>query len=164
MSYAQGGGVSFWCFAFVVSKYAELLDTVFLVLRKKPVPLLHWYHHATVSVLSIHSMAVLGPTGVIMAAMNSIVHSVMYTYYFLAAIMNRPPSWGKIVTKLQIAQMILGTVMAGAVFAVALYVENAYGDLSNNLMIGIIYVSYLALFVQYYQRRYRVSRVADKEM
>lgn len=33
---------------FALSKPIELLDTLFLILRKRPVIFLHWYHHVTV--------------------------------------------------------------------------------------------------------------------
>lgn len=35
-----------WAFCF--SKLPELVDTVFIVLRKQPLIFLHWYHHASV--------------------------------------------------------------------------------------------------------------------
>ena len=37
---------------FIYSKLPELFDTVFLVLRKKPVIFLHWFHHVTVGLPS----------------------------------------------------------------------------------------------------------------
>jgi hypothetical protein len=157
-SYAQDGEVSFWFVLFALSKYAELIDTVFLVLRKKPVPFLHWYHHATVLLISIHSLAVDGPSGAIMMSMNIVVHSVMYTYYFLAAVMHKPPRWGRFVTTIQIVQMILGSLMALALCLVnhtsMFRVENCYGVPSNNATIAIIYTSYLVLFLQFYAKRY----------
>merc|ERR1719281_2012003 len=41
------GACGFWVQLFIFSKVAELLDTAFLVARKRPVSFLHWYHHVT---------------------------------------------------------------------------------------------------------------------
>ena len=43
------GPVGLWVGLFIFSKIPELLDTVFLVLQKKRVIFLHWFHHVTVS-------------------------------------------------------------------------------------------------------------------
>ena len=158
-THGQGGEVSFWCLMFVFSKYAELIDTVFLVLRKKTVSFLHWYHHATVLLLAVQTMALNGPSGIIMGTMNSIVHSVMYTYYFLAAVLERPPSWSKLVTRLQIAQMIVGSVMAVGLFVIPRFVEYAHSVWINNVSIAAVYLSYLALFLQFYIKRYSAKKV-----
>jgi GNS1/SUR4 family. len=37
-----------WCYLFYASKYYEFFDTLFLVLKKKPLSFLHVYHHASV--------------------------------------------------------------------------------------------------------------------
>jgi len=147
------GAVGFWSLLFVLSKYAELLDTLFLVLRKKPVPFLHSFHHATVLLISIGTMMIYGPTGVIMLTVNYCVHAIMYTYYAIAAV-TKPPSWGKTVTILQIAQMVNGLVMSGAIWYGAQYVEYCEGQAVNGYGIVFIYASYLFLFVKFYIDRY----------
>ena len=157
------GSVGLWCVLFVLSKYAELVDTLFLVLRKKPVPFLHWYHHASVLLLSIGTMMVYGPSGIIMIAMNYFVHSIMYTYYAIAAV-RKPPSWGKYVTVLQIAQMVGGLAMLGLIVFGAHYVPNCEVQAYNVYAIGFIYLSYLILFVQFYINRYRADRSVSKKV
>lgn len=44
-----------WAFAFAASKVVELGDTIFLLMRKKPLIFLHWYHHAVVLIYSWNS-------------------------------------------------------------------------------------------------------------
>lgn len=101
------GAYGFWSIVFLYSKFAELIDTAFLVLRKKDVPLIHWFHHLTVLCYCWDAYRQHQATGYFFVIMNVFVHSIMYFYYFLAAI-SRPPKWGKIVTNLQIAQMFMG--------------------------------------------------------
>uniref|UniRef100_A0A1I7XDT6 Elongation of very long chain fatty acids protein n=1 Tax=Heterorhabditis bacteriophora TaxID=37862 RepID=A0A1I7XDT6_HETBA len=50
------GPAAFWACMFAFSKIAEFGDTLFLVLRKRPVIFLHWYHHAVVLIYSWHSV------------------------------------------------------------------------------------------------------------
>lgn len=38
------GAAGLWTMLFVHSKYVEFVDTFFLIVRKKPVSLLHWYY------------------------------------------------------------------------------------------------------------------------
>ena len=42
------GAAGLWTMLFIFSKVPELVDTVFLVITKKNVEFLHWYHHFTV--------------------------------------------------------------------------------------------------------------------
>lgn len=132
---------SYWLFLFVASKLPELVDTMFLRLRKRPVIFLHWYHHIVTllwcwytarhswrissSVRSVAPLALPRPslTSVLVpqilyvgATMNYFVHSIMYTYYALAAM-----GFGRTMAKMrinllltssQILQMVVGLYVA----------------------------------------------------
>lgn len=69
-------------------KIIDLLDTVFMVLKKKysQITFLHVYHHGGM-VISTWAAIRYGPGGhsIYVLVLNSIVHIVMYGYYFGAA-------------------------------------------------------------------------------
>eukprot|EP00923_Selenidium_pygospionis_P015036 GHVN01026096.1.p1 GENE.GHVN01026096.1~~GHVN01026096.1.p1 ORF type:complete len:396 (+),score=51.23 GHVN01026096.1:115-1188(+) len=158
-----------WVVLFVYSKYIELIDTAFIVLRKKPLSFLHWYHHVTVLLYSWDSALREQPCGLVFVAMNYSVHAIMYYYYYLASD-GRKRSWGRIVTLLQISQMVVGlaTTAAGLWYA-TVYPEIVYLEAKDgltptnvgcyvskaNLGVGVVvYASYLCLFVQFFLKRY----------
>lgn len=159
------GATGMWVQFFILSKIPELFDTVFIVLRKKPLVFLHWYHHITVLLFCWHSYVTESPGGIYFAAMNYAVHFIMYFYYFLMAI-RMMPKWfpAGIVTMAQISQMVVGvtlTIVSGHLYA--------YPRVSNSQMYrvakcdvkidnlwagGLMYASYFALFVHFAIDRY----------
>lgn len=155
---------------FILSKIPELIDTVFIVLRKKPLIFLHWYHHVTVLAYCWHSYVTESGAGLYFISMNYTVHAVMYFYYFLMAIRSIPkwfPSW--IITTIQILQMVVGT----AVVCYSIYFKN-YGsknfsvgscnvEFENLVVGGIIYASYLYLFMEFAVKRYIFKGDAKKK-
>jgi len=178
------GSCGLWLLMFILSKTPDLVDTWVLVLRKKPVMLLHWYHHSTVLFFCWYCWAVLYPCGLWFAAMNLAVHTVMYFYYFLAS-MASTPSWGILVTLLQISQMIAGLLIQLMVLSYFwdgghnITLSAIWNSLNPNysynypldysptscnadigpIIIGIlIYLSYLILFVHFFVKRYFRSR------
>lgn len=150
------GAAGLWILAFILSKYFELIDTVFLVLRKKPVNFLHWYHHCTVLMYCWHSYVFEMPTGIYFAAMNYSVHALMYLYYFLAAVLPKPPRWATWVTILQLAQMVGGIFITVSHLRILLYrtVPECDGHLTNLIGALAMYASYFVLFAQFFAQRY----------
>ena len=65
------------------SKVAELLDTFFLLVRKRPIIVLHWYHHLSVLLFCWHAYSARIGTGLWFATMNYSVHTLMYFYFGL---------------------------------------------------------------------------------
>lgn len=157
-SYGRGP-VGFWTLAFVFSKFFELIDTVFLVVRKKKVGFLHWYHHFTVMMYCWNSYVYEMPTGIWFCVMNYTVHSVMYWYYFLAAI-GKPPSWAFAVTVLQLSQMFIGCyITVSHILKMTIYpVANCDGYMPNLIAAGIMYASYFYLFAEFMVKRYCCKR------
>lgn len=153
------GPTGFWVMLFIFSKIPELMDTVFIVLRKKPLIFLHWYHHVTVLLFCWNAYATLAGSGLYFVAMNYTVHALMYGYYCLQALNACPKSFPTIlITLMQIAQMFIGT---GVCISCWYYLLSATeggpscaNDLSNLMAGGAMYGSYLYLFVEFAVARY----------
>lgn len=154
------GSTGLWVQMFILSKFPELLDTLFIVVHKKPLIFLHWYHHITVLLYCWHSYVTHTPSGIFFVQMNYGVHSVMYFYYFLMAIKIRPP-WAMMVTVLQISQMFVGVTFTVLNF---IYVGSDHCTIShsNNLAAFGMYGSYLFLFLQFFISRYFVKSSQKK--
>jgi len=147
----------FWANIFVFSKYIELLDTVFLIVKnpERPVPFLHFYHHATVLAFSWYAAHMKYSAALWSILINSSVHLVMYFYYFLTELGYRP-SWAVVITVTQITQMVVGVAMNGIWVYKYMTGAGCQCDAPNAIMISalIMYGSYLLLFVQFFVKRY----------
>ncbi|XP_075223932.1 very long chain fatty acid elongase 7-like [Lycorma delicatula] len=145
-----------WCFLF--SKIVDLLDTFFMVLKKKNshITFLHLYHHTTMvsgSWISIKYMR--GEQGIIPCAINCGVHVIMYTYYFLAALgpeVQKYLWWKRYLTKIQIAQFIIVIAFFGYLYLKDCEVSQAY----NVLWVTNVIVIF-CLFMNFYIKTYLLS-------
>ena len=151
------GSTGLWVQLFVLSKIPELIDTFFIIIHKKNLIFLHWYHHVSVLLYCWHSYMTRAPHGLIFCVMNYAVHCVMYGYYFLMAARIKPKAFKAVyITIAQISQMVVGV----GVTAIGCYllwikqVESCFLSNDNNVAALIMYGSYLFLFLEFFLQRY----------
>ncbi|RZF45222.1 hypothetical protein LSTR_LSTR012645 [Laodelphax striatellus] len=95
-----------------LSKIIDVMDTVFIILRKKysQLSLLHIYHHAGMIFVSwVGLKYVPGGQSVFLGVINTFIHVVMYGYYLLTLVDKRYTSswWKKHITQLQMLQFLM---------------------------------------------------------
>jgi hypothetical protein len=149
------GATGFWVMLFIFSKIPELIDTVFIVLRKKPLIFLHWYHHVTVLLFCWSAYSTMAGSGLYFVAMNYSVHALMYGYYCLQALGVCPKSFPAIlITMSQILQMFVGTGVCISCWYYKYSGKVCANETSNLIAGALMYGSYLYLFMDFAVRRY----------
>uniref|UniRef100_A0A915JIN9 Elongation of very long chain fatty acids protein n=1 Tax=Romanomermis culicivorax TaxID=13658 RepID=A0A915JIN9_ROMCU len=146
----------FWTQMFGFSKAIELLDTVFIVLRKRPLVFLHWYHHVSVLVYTWHAYKDHTAAGRWFVYMNYVVHACMYTYYALRSMGYRlPKHLAMALTTMQILQMVLGCLVAATVYYVKLNEITPCQQTFESLYFSfVIYSTYFVLFAHFFYNTY----------
>jgi len=169
-------GLGIWMATlFGLSKILEFGDTLFLILRKREVEFLHWYHHSSVLLYAWFNIVTLFPVANIFATVNCFVHTIMYGYFFLSAIGQRP-WWGKYVTRIQLLQMLIGlaSVSLWSYYYLTdqnclMWVNNFPGlyipEANEKAMIVasvVVYGSYFYLFLAFYFKRFKSDSSTPK--
>lgn len=135
---------------YVFSKFWELVDTVLLYARGRPISSLHWTHHVLTLVYSVFAYNQCSHAAVYFSALNYAVHTLMYAYY---ASLHWWPGWrqhGHYVTVVQILQF------AWAMIFTWLYEAHfAWGTYSTA---WLMYSYYFFEFVSLWRQRRRVSQ------
>nr|XP_046213702.1 elongation of very long chain fatty acids protein 4-like [Oncorhynchus gorbuscha] len=103
------------CWWFYSSKVIELSDLVFFILRKKNSHLtfLHVYRHGTMIFNWWAGVKYVAGVRFLIGLINSLVHVVMYLYYWLAALghhMQRYLWWKRYLTFLQLLHFLIVTI------------------------------------------------------
>ncbi|KAJ1728116.1 Fatty acyl-CoA elongase/Polyunsaturated fatty acid specific elongation enzyme [Coemansia biformis] len=155
-----------------LTKWLEFTDTVFLVLKKKPLQFLHVYHHTLTMALCFTQLNGVTSVSWVVITLNLFVHVVMYFYYFLASC-KIYPWWKKYVTTLQIVQFIID--LGFVYFCTYQLIASRYyptilphcGDCAGTETAAVfgcaLLSSYLLLFVQFFQRTYSKKQAAKRQ-
>ncbi|XP_037352438.1 elongation of very long chain fatty acids protein 3 [Talpa occidentalis] len=152
--FAENSIIRFWSSLFVLSKIIELGDTAFIILRKRPLIFVHWYHHSTVLLYTSFAFKSKMPAGGCFMTMNYGVHAIMYTYYTLrAAKVNCPQKFPMFITSLQILQMVVGVITS-----ILAYLwrdkQGCHTTEKDVFWSFILYATYFVLFAHFFIRTY----------
>lgn len=146
--------IASWYFS--ISKIIDLLDTVFFVLKKKQshISFLHVYHHVNMVITCFaHLRFIKSENAAIGTIINSFVHVVMYSYYFLTALgpsVQKHLWWKKYLTRIQIIQFIFGIL-----YCLGLIVFNCtHSKLFILYILADVFI-FLYLFLKFYKKTYK---------
>lgn len=155
---------------YVLNKYLDLFDTVLFVLRKKQnqISFLHVFHHVVMvgwPALTLHLPGLADGECVVGGGLNSMVHVIMYSYYFATI-------WGdrlkritqfvkKHITQIQLTQFVMLLVIFGrGTFGLCQYAIyfSAFAFYLNIVFLGL----FLQMYVQFYTKRGRTKKTSTE--
>ncbi|XP_033735408.1 elongation of very long chain fatty acids protein 7-like [Pecten maximus] len=154
----SGDRMAFTTYLFFISKMVELTDTIIFVLKKKfhQLTFLHLFHHGFLPFNWWFGIKFApGGWGTFHAFINTMVHSVMYMYYFLSACgpaIQKYLWWKKYITKIQIAQFIL---VIGHTLSTFLFVKHCDYPVLAVRMVLFYNFCFLVLFLNFYIKTYK---------
>ena len=155
---AREVGMAKVIYIFYVSKLYEYLDTYIMLLKGnlKQVSFLHVYHHLSISLIW-WAIAYSAPGGDAWysAALNSLVHVVMYMYYYLMGKSSADPTfrkkylwWGKYLTSFQMTQFV--SMLAQGVYT---YLYSDYPKWISKFLV-VYMMTLLVLFLNFFVGKY----------
>lgn len=147
---SSGFRISYLVWVHYNNKYIELLDTLWMILRKKnnQISFLHCYHHvlliwAWYLCIKIES----GGDCYFGATVNSFIHVIMYGYYTMA-LLNIPCPWKKWITNCQMLQF--AACLTHSIYVI--YKGNM--PIALPLAQGFVMINMLILFGNFYAKSY----------
>eukprot|EP00123_Amoebidium_parasiticum_P012619 comp21477_c0_seq1/m.29734 comp21477_c0_seq1/g.29734 ORF comp21477_c0_seq1/g.29734 comp21477_c0_seq1/m.29734 type:complete len:267 (-) comp21477_c0_seq1:687-1487(-) len=142
----------FHLYVYYLSKFYELLDTVILVLKKRPVIFLHWYHHSIVIAMVWLWLECKPSYSSIGMFANTLVHVFMYYYYMCAAL--KWSVWFKRhITSMQIVQFFSSFVLW--LPTLRYHTQAPCAGMSAHMFSALCNASFLYLFVRFRENAYK---------
>jgi len=143
-----------WFYIFLLSKFYELLDTVIIILKKRPLIFLHVYHHFITIVLTYAMLDNEVAMQWFCIIANVIVHVPMYQHYAISSL-GISVWWKKYITMLQIVQFVGDLVLNSMAL---MYFSNKEWTCSGSkptwLFGQAVLLSFLVLFILFFKSTY----------
>jgi len=153
-----------WYYLFMLSKIYEFIDTIIILLKKRPLIFLHVYHHCITLLLTF----VMLEQGVVVQWLaiiaNATVHIFMY-YYYAISCLGYSVWWKKYITSMQIVQFVVDLTANCIGFYYIFTSDGKYscsGHPSAWIFGQSILLSFLLLFIQFYNSAYKLSDARHK--
>lgn len=148
--------VSLWCYVFYVSKYYELLDTLFLLLKGKTPRPVQTVHHTSVLLLfwAFENARMTNHWFLVFA--NSFVHVFVYGYFVCSTLGITVP-FKPYITLLQISQFVADIAYA-FIFPVCKQLGWTHGDWGPVLLGYAVGLVFIVLFYDVYKSIKRQQR------
>jgi hypothetical protein len=157
------GRVWFWCVVFYLSKYYELIDTVLLAARGRPMAFLHVYHHIIIIPLVLAFIQAEIAYFWVGVVFNATIHTFMYYYYFMDSL-GYKLWWKSHLTKAQIFQFCWGIFTWWPFPVVCGY---SWTSLEAPMLVfwfnQVVLLSFLFLFVRFYLRTYSARKLQSSQ-
>lgn len=148
------GPMQWSLYIFYVSKFYELLDTVVIRLKKRPLIFLHYYHHAIVIAMTwswLHYTINFACLGMLA---NTLVHIFMYYYYFCSSL-GYSVWYKKYITRMQLVQFAASFVFSIVFKYLALTGPCIGGQTGPFEFTLACNLSFFYLFSQFYAKTYK---------
>jgi len=175
------GTLAYFCWMYYVSKYYELFDTVLMVVKHKPLTVLHLWHHAVIGPMSLSWLRGNWMLHWYGAAVNTLIHVFMYFYYFAVKAYGYRPWWRVHITQGQIAQFfsvffliwvfvykyiqsppVFGPVPDGAFLPTVHFDKGCTGDFWTIAFAQFVNITFLVLFINFYIQTYKKAKAKSK--
>uniref|UniRef100_A0A8C0UZ14 Elongation of very long chain fatty acids protein n=1 Tax=Cyanistes caeruleus TaxID=156563 RepID=A0A8C0UZ14_CYACU len=151
-----------WMYLFALSKLVEMGDTLFIVLRKKKLMFIHWYHHLLTMIMSWYGYKIMAIGMGWNAALNLSIHFVMYLYYTVTAMGFRVPrSITMLITTSQMVQMTGFVIMN---IFIVFWMDDKLCQTTWTMLFlsSSLYTTLLALFSNFFVKAYLSSNQKSK--
>lgn len=165
-AYANGPG-GFWIGVFVCCRILQLLDTAFIILRKKPLQVVHWFQHMTMVLYCWDAFATRCPILMFIAGANYTLNAIMYGSLCLVALKLKVVNLSAVplmITIMQICESVMGLCLCST----SLYYIMKGNDCGNprNIISGIMmYGSVLFLLGSLEWNKYLIAqRVKNRKV